>query len=339
MTDGTRRPAGPAPCEERAPRTLHGTGPFVASGQSGAQEVWCAADLKLLLGLPIAFPIAWLLPETGLHRLALAFARRWQAPEIARARAQAEAIVGARRLAQPLDQAVERRVANTFVAFLLVLRCWRPGGWRANARLEGRAHLDRALAAGKGVILWAGPFAFTRLVAKITLHDAGFHVSHLSRYDHGFSTTRLGVRILNPLLTKVEARLLAERLVMEPNDKMGPVRRLRRRLAENRVVSITAQSRGRLTIEVPFLDAVLDLANGAPALAVTTGAALLPMVTIAERPGRYVTIIEPPLALGADRDRRRAAEDLAAQYAAVLERHALRWPDQLTYWSSVIRPL
>ena len=40
--------------------------------------------------------------------------------------------------------------------------------------------------------------------------------AHLSRYSHGYSPTRLGARWLNPVRTGVEARYLAERIVVGP---------------------------------------------------------------------------------------------------------------------------
>ncbi len=42
----------------------------------------------------------------------------------------------------------------------------------------------------------------------MAFHRAGLAVSHLSRASHGFSGSRLGVRVLNPIHTKVEDRYL-----------------------------------------------------------------------------------------------------------------------------------
>ena len=95
---------------------------------------------------------------------------------------------------------------------------------------------------------------------------------------------------------------------------------------------------GRM-IEAPFLDAKLRVASGAPTLALRTGAALLPIYTIAPQAGRYVTTIEPALTVRTDLDERSASEDLLAQYAMRIERLALRWPDQFAWRFAGLIPL
>lgn len=303
----------------------------MARGEAPGQRNFSTNDFRLLARLPAEVAFAWSLPVDHLYRLTLALARRRKPQLITNRLVALEAVVGGRRLSEPLKQVAQRHAAYSIFERLLVLRCWRPGGWRPDGRLEGREHLDQALAAGRGALLWAGPFVFTPLSAKIVLRQEGFLVTHLSRFTHGFSGTRLGRRVLNPLRTRIEENVLAERVVLPPGDSVGALRLLRRRLAKNRIVSIRALPIGRRRIEVPFLDGCFQVANGAPALAAATGAALLPMLSIAETPARHVTIIEPPLT-SSNPDPRGAATELVAQYAAVLERHALRWPDQYSYW-------
>jgi lauroyl/myristoyl acyltransferase len=298
-----------------------------------------ASDVAMLLRLPVEVPLAWLLPEASLRRLALAMAQRWRADLIARTAARAEAVLGARALARPLAECALGHAANAVLVELSTLRCWRPGGWQPDVHLEGRVHLERALEAGHGAILWSAPFVFTGLLAKMTLHQSGVAVSHLSRYRHGFSPTSFGVHVLNPLRTRIEARYLAERLVIRPGASAGGLRLLRRRLRENRVVSITLLPIGGRIIEVPFLDAKLRVASGAPTLALRTGAALLPIYTITPEPGRYVTTIEPALAIRADLDERSGSEDLLAQYATRIERLALRWPGQFAWCFAGLIPV
>ena len=298
-----------------------------------------ASDFAMLLRLPVEVPLACFLPEASLHRLALATAQRWRADLIARTVARAEAVLGARALARPLAECARDQAANAVLVELCTLRCWRPGGWQPDVRLEGRTHLERALEAGNGAIVWSAPFVFTGLLAKMTLHRSGIAVSHLSRYRHGFSPTSFGVHVLNPLRTRIEARYLAERLVIRPGASAGGLRLLRRRLRENRVVSITLLPIGGRMIEAPFLDAKLRVASGAPTLALRTGAALLPIYTIAPQAGRYVTTIEPALTVRTDLDERSASEDLLAQYAMRIERLALRWPDQFAWRFAGLIPL
>ena len=56
---------------------------------------------------------------------------------------------------------------------LQILRSVSPGGWNAPIALEGREHLDGALAAGRGAVLWVAHFCFNALAAKKALASSG----------------------------------------------------------------------------------------------------------------------------------------------------------------------
>ena len=163
-------------------------------------------------------------------------------------------------------------LANARLAKLLVLRVRRPGGWCPRLRLEGEEHLQRALGAGHGAILWVAPFVFAPLGTKMVLHHAGHAVSHLSRYSHGYSRSALGARLLNPIRTGVEDRYLAERMSIGPDHQpQAALRLLGQRLRDNRIVSISAGAGGSRVVEVPFLPGRMGLASGASALASQPG--------------------------------------------------------------------
>jgi lauroyl/myristoyl acyltransferase len=187
------------------------------------------------------------------------------------------------------------RIAAGHAARLYGLREYRPFRPRPRITLHGTTHLLAALGAGNGAILWVGRFAYASLISKIALHDAGFAVTHLSRVTHGFAPSDFAVRWLNPLWTAIEERYLEERVVMRGNGTAA-LRTLRRRLAENRIVSISVGDEGVRTTEVPLLDGRLRVATGAVSLALATGARLLPVFTI--RTGRAFDVeIGAPLEL------------------------------------------
>ena len=54
----------------------------------------------------------------------------------------------------------------------------------------------------------------SQLVSKMALHRAGYGLVHLSRSEHGYSSTIFGMRCLNPLRSRIESRYLAERVVI-----------------------------------------------------------------------------------------------------------------------------
>ena len=115
---------------------------------------------------------------------------------------------------------------------LCFVASWRPGGWSPQITVTGTEHLHVALAAGRGAVLWVAPFVFAPLVAKRGLHQAGFSVHHLSRPSHGFSSTRLGMAVLNPIRTRIEDRYLAERITIpRSGETTAAIRTLARRLA------------------------------------------------------------------------------------------------------------
>ncbi|MDH3715737.1 MAG: hypothetical protein OET44_18020, partial [Gammaproteobacteria bacterium] len=78
--------------------------------------------------------------------------------------------------------------------------------WQPDIGLTGREHIDNALAAGRGAILWVSPFAFSDLIVKIALSQGGYDIDHLSRPEHGFSVTKAGIATLNRMRTSIEDR-------------------------------------------------------------------------------------------------------------------------------------
>jgi len=225
----------------------------------------------------------------------------------------------------------ERRIdAHTrgWIERLPALRMHRPGaGWRPRMRVEGAAHIDAALAGGKGAILWISEFQYHSLVAKMAIDRAGYRVSHLSRPTHGFSMSPWGRRRLNPLRTDVEDRFLRERVRLDEGQTVTAMRTLRRRLGENGIVSITVGREAVQTVEVPFFGGAMKVATGPISLAAASGAPLLPVQTLRERGGAFRVVVEPPLPLSGT-GRHNDPAPTAAAYAQSLERWAAAHPGQ-----------
>src|SRR5258708_1212711 len=85
--------------------------------------------------------------------------------------------------------------------------------------------------AGRGAVLWVAHFSFNSLAAKKALHQAGFAVAHLSRPEHGFSTSRFGIAALNPIRVRTDRRFLADPIIADRPQPAKPMRRAHRRLA------------------------------------------------------------------------------------------------------------
>jgi hypothetical protein len=194
-------------------------------------------DLQFALELPLLWLVALVTPE-----------RRWRGFCY-----RLEAIKARLRLHDPVKVAgTSARVLGPSIpsfdprAFALesaagrsehhmqILRARAPGGWRTTHEVEGAAHLDRALATGKGAVLWVAHFCFNALATKIALDDAGYRVWHLSRPEHGFSKSRIGIALFNPIRVGAEVPYLAGRIIIERDKPMAATLAAQRRLKKKR---------------------------------------------------------------------------------------------------------
>jgi lauroyl/myristoyl acyltransferase len=313
--------------------------PSESNSSNAARPRIAKADLlaiaKLsLLGLP-----SWLVPISRLETLSAAIGAitgLWH-----RAPHPIEPLVAgtlAGRVATPPSRIVTQWKNLMRVRTMQALALCRPGRrWHPTIRLHGADRVTAALARERGAILWVSRFAYTRLATIIGLSDAGFRVYQLHRPGHGFSETPFGIRHLNPLHLKIEARYIAGLITIDDADPRAAYATMRERLAENAVVWIGVGNVARRTLDVPFLGGIIRVATGPLHLAGTTGAAILPVFTIRAEDGSYDVTIEPPLEPSAD-----AGDDYAEAvraYANLLERYVLDRPDQWVDWQElVVRP-
>jgi lauroyl/myristoyl acyltransferase len=293
-----------------------------------------SADLKLLLKLPFSFFLAAGVPERAWPDTCdnvVRLSRRLHPGPAAREAAAIQEITRDAGFAMPAPVIQQSLQRNIRLNQLYYLASWKPGGWRAEVRLEGREHLDRALAAGHGAILWVAPFVFASLVAKSALHEGGVRVHHLSSAGHGFSSTRLGLAVLNPIRTRIEDRYIVERITIPLDGAVtGAKQAISSCLEANAVVSITLVPRGGRCIEFPFHGGWLRMALGATNFALRTGAALLPVFSV--RTGScFVITIEPALPPSADLDREEAMRALGRAMANRVAEWVASYPDQF-YW-------
>jgi lauroyl/myristoyl acyltransferase len=227
-----------------------------------------------------------------------------------------------------------RFAARYYEEHMQVFRSFRPGGeWSPAFRVEGFEHVNDALHAGKGAILWVADFAYSSLLTKMALTQAGLWVNHLSRREHGFSRTRFGMRFLNPLQVMAENRYLNDRLVMDdyPESQLRPMLGC---LHRNEVVSITAGNWARQTVQTRMFDGMLELAMGPARLSMMSGAALLPVFLTPGDDRSYDLCIEAPLKAVDGASREDALEEMAGRYATLLAGYVRRFPELWRGWRS-----
>jgi lauroyl/myristoyl acyltransferase len=248
-------------------------------------------------------PIAWTLSENALPGAAKNIAglitpalKSKTVPDRYR-----RSILGPRVTGERAAEIQQATVAHLILERLYRLRRYRPGGWQPNYGINGGQHIEAALAGGRGTLLWVMPFRYSALVTKIAFAQEGWTVSHLSGLDHLAPSSRLACALLNQARTTIERRNLAEHLMIErDNGVQGrpTLDVLAERLRGNGMVSITVGKTGKQTRTVPLLNGRLPLAIEPVHLALKSGANMLPVFTIAERPGHFSITIGRPLDAG-----------------------------------------
>lgn len=195
--------------------------------------------------------------------------------------------------------------------------------WRPEIVCDGIDHIAVALKREKGVILWISPFAYSDLVAKMGLSEQGVDICHLSRPEHGFSKSTIGIATLNKLRTGIENRYIKDRIRISKGEEKRAMLCLRRALKKNEVVSITVGAQTRRPDKIPMANGYLRIATGAIRLSQMTGAAILPVFLVSTGAKEYKLDVLASLT-STDSD----TSGVLARYGAALERYVAQYPAQ-----------
>ena len=299
------------------------------------QPAWSISDVGTIAGLAALLLPSWLLPERlwgPLWRARVRLKLLTNRTAVRHAAKHIRATLGvdarkAERISEGLRAAVHEMQMQD-------LRAWRPGGWHPRMIVDGEDHLRRALAQGKGAVLWVAPFIFNSGPTKIALHEKGYRVSHLSSPKHGYSETRFGVAYLNKVRCIPEDRYIAQRIIFDRYAPATAMRRMMRALKAGEVVSIVAAStEGSDMIKAPIFGGRLPVAVGAPRLAGLTGAPLLPLFTVREADGAFRIAIEPPIEMDAGLSTEARCIAAAVAFLRRSEPWVRRFPEQWRAWS------
>jgi len=293
------------------------------------------SDLGTLLGMVVLLLPAWALPRRAWPRLCSALSpviSLFEGTGDEALSARIARYLGDRKTAMPLPRVAARARAGFMEEFLGILRALRPWMNVPRSTLHGGEHIVDALKGGKGVVLWVDEFHFYSLASKVALAEAGHRTIHLSHPTHGFSKTRFGMAVLNPVKIRAENRWLKDRVMMSFAGATGALRALQRHLRAGEVVSVTAGADAATPIVLPFLNGTIRLAPGAPELAHMAKAPLLPVHTIYREDGTFEVTVEPPIEASRDDGRPAFAEAAAREYAARLQPVVLSYPHQWRGW-------
>ena len=226
-------------------------------------------------------------------------------------------------------------VANEIETKFQLMASQIPNRWRPNIKLFGEENIKAGLIKGKGVILWDSHFSFSSTITKMGLHSAGYSLHHLSRKEHGFSSTLFGIKYLNPIRTSVESRYLADRIVIRSDNPGSVINTLAKRLKNNAVVSITVRGTANRPVRGSFLDDSLRVAPGAVVLALKTGAQLIPVFTIKHNDKDYRVNLGPSIKIPRHLSREEAVKETVCLYLNQLEPYVLKYPGQWIDWINI----
>lgn len=211
--------------------------------------------------------------------------------------------------------------------------------WRARAtRVEttGLEHLETALAAGKGVVLWESALFGRRNLPKqvLRLHGFRIHQVHDRAHRAGFVADARAPRdARSPALAYFEARereFTAGIIHMAHPETLAATRKILATLGRNGIVCITADvAYGHRLLRFPLLGEPKTFPTGMVSVARTAGAALVPLFCVRERDGSHRVVIEPPLPVS---DAAEREGDTLRRYAEILDGYLRRYPDQYRSW-------
>ena len=202
------------------------------------------------------------------------------------------------------------------------------------AMIEGREHLDAALARGKGAIVMIGHFG-ANLMIMPTLGYAGFPMNQLSAPPTAWTGIRTDGRA-NPLWQKVQERRweLEQTLPAQHIDVFGFLRPAYRCLAENQVLGLAFDGGGGkrwLTVELGERKARVPTQPWQ--LARSTGAAVLPTVVL-RHPGERMhrVVIAPEIEVAKTSDRDADLQSAADEYAKFFTRWLKKRPSHYLHY-------
>lgn len=206
---------------------------------------------------------------------------------------------------------------------LLALGRFGAADLRARVAVHGWEHLEAARAAGRGVLLVTAHLGSVSLVGQMFA---------IGGCPSGVVVESVQPPALLELLVRLRGSQGSAVLPVGP----GLLRAIVEALGRNELIALFSD-RDVLGsgLEQRFFDAPTRLPGGAAALALRTGAAVLPGFTVRTTDGRHVMWLEPPLALTRTSDARADLQANAARIARVLEAAIRRYPEQWTVFQPV----
>ncbi|MBI4313533.1 MAG: mitochondrial fission ELM1 family protein [Candidatus Omnitrophica bacterium] len=218
---------------------------------------------------------------------------------------------------EDLDRTCKQVFENMGMSLMEMLRTpvIGPAYVERHVSVQGKKHLDKALALNRGAIFVTGHFGNWELIG-LTAGLKGYPASVLAR-QQGFP--RLN-RLLNSYRESKGCRVISKGMA---------VRQIVKRIKEGGIVGILAdQDGGRRAAAAPFFGRMASTAQGPIALGRKLGCPVLPIFIVREAGIDHTLTVEPPLQIPQTGNSDRDIQEGIAAYLKVLERHVRQRPDQ-----------
>jgi len=188
--------------------------------------------------------------------------------------------------------------------------------------VEGREHLDAALARGRGVVSPGIHLGIFPLMA-VWLTESGYDFQFLSRFPHNERAS--------DLLTRCRARL-GMRLIRDLPRRQCLVD-CRDVLARGGIIGLQLDQRAMVTlphVKVPYFGREFHAFGGMVSLALKTGAPLVPIYIVRRGGIRHRLVIEPEIKIDTDLPRKEAVRRALGLLMRRFEEWVREYPEH--YW-------
>ena len=194
--------------------------------------------------------------------------------------------------------------------------------------IEGKEHLDAALARGRGVLLYQAHFGAFQMTMP-AIGYSGYSMNQISAsasvWKDG-NASAAGNRMMD-IKARYEYTLPVRHIPIASS-----LRPVFRALERNEIVGITVDGGGgRKIVPLRFLGRDSFFQTGPADLAIRTGAAIVPAFVTTEPGLRHRLVLHPPIAVDEGLAKEEGRLAILRVFVSLLESHVMRRPDHYGY--------
>jgi KDO2-lipid IV(A) lauroyltransferase len=185
-------------------------------------------------------------------------------------------------------------------------------------KIEGKEHLDAALARGKGVIALGAHFgSFTLLGARLAVDGYPFNlIVNVGRLPKLWGK-----------LADYQGTVGQQTIPLEPTSTS--VKKSLNCLRRNEILYVVAdEQKRRRGLPVPFFGQLAYTAPGPAIFSLKTGAPILPMFVLREDESKRTLVIGKPVEIERTSDEKKDIETLTAKFTKAIEEMVRQYPSQ-----------